>query len=578
MDQSNHEQLSDGVANVVQSDDSERPVARIVPIEEGESVQGHRPDGADPEPSIWTRESLLEAHHDGRLSDPFTDGETKIVLGGGGTNPHYGFEDQVPGDRILGQIDRWEYEEGVGPVGYAELADEGIAERIDMGLLEVSADWIRELGDYDEEMGGRPVDHIIGLPRITVLERGAASGASIEITESMAEALAYNPDADPDTDSELTEQMAEVGDAVRWQSDASGSVTVDGDSYRYGVVVDGLQDDDEPDDSLLVAVYEPDGGEWDNRNEQNPVDEERLETVGSDGVGSLPAVSQVTGSEQSAATDTGADTGSLLHRLPDPMLEWLGFNPESVRGESASRTEAQQSDERAESRAGSGVDPDQPIADDSDRDTDTDSTMTNTDDMIEQLSETKARVNTLENETDELEEQLSAKEDRIEELEGAKEQLAEKEDEIDDLEEQLSSLQPVKGVLAEIVADGSMMDAETVAEQHTAGDLIDMISENVEDADDKSPVELVQEQLSAGLEPQGEATPEDETPDELTEEQLAEADDIAYEVITGSDLGKMESEQLSPREYVAEHKGVDPARVSSRDELRRKVEAQGGDA
>lgn len=40
----------------------------------------------------------------------------------------------------------------------------------------------------------------------------------------------------------------EVGDAVRWESDAAGSVETSDGTYRYGVVVDGLQDDDEPDD------------------------------------------------------------------------------------------------------------------------------------------------------------------------------------------------------------------------------------------------------------------------------------------------------------------------------------------
>lgn len=91
-----------------------------------------------------------------------------------------------------------------------------------------------------------------------------------------------------------SDRTPQVGDAVRWQSDSGGSVTVDGESYRYGVVVDGLQDGDEGE--LLVAVYEPasDGDGWDNRNEQTPMQEDTLEVVGNDGVGSLPPISQVT--------------------------------------------------------------------------------------------------------------------------------------------------------------------------------------------------------------------------------------------------------------------------------------------
>jgi hypothetical protein len=90
------------------------------------------------------------------------------------------------------------------------------------------------------------------------------------------------------------DRTPQPGDAVRWQSDSGGSVSVDGESYRYGVIVDGMQDDDE--DTVLVAVYEPDGdGDgWDNRNEENPMDRNRLEVVGTDGIESLPPVSQVT--------------------------------------------------------------------------------------------------------------------------------------------------------------------------------------------------------------------------------------------------------------------------------------------
>lgn len=100
----------------------------------------------------------------------------------------------------------------------------------------------------------------------------------------------------------------DVGDAVRWESDAGGSVG----GYRYGVIVDGLQD--EADGQVLVAVYQPadDGDGWENRNEQNPMDVERLEVVGSDGVGSLPPIDQVRGNVVDDSDPDGSPTAQRV--------------------------------------------------------------------------------------------------------------------------------------------------------------------------------------------------------------------------------------------------------------------------
>ncbi|WP_114576703.1 hypothetical protein [Saliphagus sp. LR7] len=230
-----HEQLSDGVANIVHDESQDRPVARIVPVEVGEHVTGHRGDGAENAPSIWDREPLREAFEEGALSD-LEGNPTRVVLGEGGENPHYPITAQVPGDRILGEVEQWEWEEDVGPVGYAPLVDEGIAERIDMGLLELSADWLRFLEEYDRDRGGHPVEQIVALPRVTLLERGAADGASISITEGMAEALAYNPEAGGAVTSEMVEQMA---DATISEPDYSGTSTASWDAPTLEDTYDG---------------------------------------------------------------------------------------------------------------------------------------------------------------------------------------------------------------------------------------------------------------------------------------------------------------------------------------------------
>lgn len=105
------------------------------------------------------------------------------------------------------------------------------------------------------------------------------------VEKGITDALEALQDVDPD------DSIPDVGDAVRWESDAGGEN--EPDSVRYGVVVDGLQD--EADNRVLVAVYEPsdDGDGWENRGEENPMDGENLEVVGPDGVESLPPVDQV---------------------------------------------------------------------------------------------------------------------------------------------------------------------------------------------------------------------------------------------------------------------------------------------
>lgn len=100
----------------------------------------------------------------------------------------------------------------------------------------------------------------------------------------------------------------ETGDAVRWDSDAGGEREPSG--TRYGVVVDGLNASDEPDDSVLVAVYRAnsDYDGWENAGEQQAIQTDTLEVVGNDGVDSLPAISQVF--DRQNALEDGEDVES----------------------------------------------------------------------------------------------------------------------------------------------------------------------------------------------------------------------------------------------------------------------------
>jgi hypothetical protein len=170
-----YEQLSHGGAATVGTAADAPPTVRIVPIAEGEIT-----DGQSGERAVFGRNALRQAAESGAL-----DGAT-IVKGEGGENPHFPMDEQVPPENVLGRVDEWTYEEGVGPVGEAQLADAEMARRIDLDLLDVSADLLRRLGDYDETADARRVDEIVAMPRITVLEQGAAPGASIETADQEA--------------------------------------------------------------------------------------------------------------------------------------------------------------------------------------------------------------------------------------------------------------------------------------------------------------------------------------------------------------------------------------------------------
>lgn len=724
-----YEQFQEGAAVAETTSGDDAPVVRIIPVQEGERVTGHRPEGSEDAPSIWDAEPLREAVEQDRLAHP--DGSpTKVVLGGGGENPHFPMNEQVPPGNILGQIERWEYEDGVGPVGYSPLADEEIADRVDLGLLEVSADWLRRLGNYDPERGGHPVEEVVGLPRVTILDRSASRGS--EIAPATAEALGYNPDA-ADTDTAPIEQFApdvsihepsysgtsegsapfadgdwgrpslddygadapgevdqyflasesgfppdaygdlmfpvvydgdlylsalraarsripqsdglsddeesrlmsmvarlaaeefdvdweqdaarpapavpaalseqfqedvdpaetpqpDVGDAVRWQSEAGGER--EPDEWRYGVVVDGLQDG--PDDSVLVAVYQPtpDYDGWEPRDEQNPIQVDNLIPIGSDGVGSLPPVSQVTGgSEQSAARTLArrlAAAARDLVTVPAPEPATSDSNetqtPSTPTEQAAAPDAVETAAYEALTASGTATTTDDVAPDDQiqtqQTQTDSDSTSMSDENLQEQLSEARSTISTLE--TD-----LSDRDETIEELQA---DLEETEDELDSLqddhealEEQYGELQeevePFKELLAEILAGDSAVDPEYLAETAELSDLVEQLSAHAEDEDEeKSPMERLKEQMSEGIQARGEGRDETEpSPGEITEEQLAEANDRAYEVMDGNDVKAAHESQLSAREYVKNAYGVDPATVESRSELRERVAQQGGD-
>jgi hypothetical protein len=63
---------------------------------------------------------------------------------------------------------------------------------------------------------------------------------------------------------------------------------------------------------------------------------------------------------------------------------------------------------------------------------------------------------------------------------------------------------------------------------------------------------------------------------QLDEEQLAEAEDLSRAVMSGDDVMTASEEQLSGREFVRQHKGVDPSEFDSETALRSAIERENG--
>ena len=326
--QAEYERPRGGVAQlaaVAEDDEDDEYHPEIVPIPEGEVTigAGSKEEMGEPTPTEWERDPLKRATELGVFDN------AKLIRGNAGINPHIGMDEQPSPDDIVGHAGTFSYEEGRGPVsnGDGVILDDHLAQLVDHGLLEISPDMFRHLGEFDETLadgeGAYSVEEIVACPRMTILDRGASPNAELGPAET--EALAALPEYDDIT----TEQLAAVGDAVRWESDAGGER--EPSDVRYGVVVDGLQDGAE--DSLLVAVYQAnqDYDGWETRNEQNTIKEENLETVGNDGKASLPSVADVIGTEQNAMPAPLADhTDSLVEQLG--QLHYLRFWPDPVPG------------------------------------------------------------------------------------------------------------------------------------------------------------------------------------------------------------------------------------------------------
>ncbi|QRV14208.1 hypothetical protein JMJ58_14830 [Haloterrigena salifodinae] len=527
-----------GAAFAEPSDDAGTTV-RINPIREGDRTVGHRPGSEDDEVAIWDSDPVKEAVENGAL-----DGAT-IVKGRGGKNPHYGFDEQVPADSILGRVEEWEYEDGVGPVGKAQLADEGIADRIELDLLDVSGDWLRRLGEYDDDRGGKPVEEVLGLPRVTVVERGA-SNASIDIEPETAEALGYNPDA-PDVQEQHADALTPAppdgwvdfydqltgGDAVA----VSGAYYSDGDYY--------------------VSIH-PEG---DALEEPDPSLGEAIATIGpfpadrSEGSITLPLEEPIEQSQTLHAVLREADDGAGAPIEIDGRHVMNGAVVRVADPEDEAEYLADPDVSNKTIGAATGTSPDTPADT-----TDLPDMGSNDNELQEQLAEVRDERDELEDEKSDLKEQLAEKNSTIEDYE----------DRIDELEEEVG---PIKELFAEIAVGDQPLDPGRIAETHNTEELVEMLAGDVEE-DDLTYSEKVKEQLAAPLSPRGQG--EEESGPDLGDVDSEQVEQLAGSVLSLNDMQRIHNEDISRREYLQREYDVDPAQYGSESSLRQAIDSTSG--
>ncbi len=92
---------------------------------------------------------------------------------------------QAPADDVIGKVTDAAYRDGVGLVYEGEITDNEIAQKVGHGYLEVSPSLGRALGDYDDGMDARKVEHLAGFRDLAVVANGQP-GADIKLGENAA--------------------------------------------------------------------------------------------------------------------------------------------------------------------------------------------------------------------------------------------------------------------------------------------------------------------------------------------------------------------------------------------------------
>lgn len=140
-------------------------------------------------------------------------------------------EGSAPADDIIGEVTSVGYSKGVGVVFGGEITDQDIAEKIQLGYLDISPTVARALGaEMDPQMEARPVTDVGGFRDIAVVGQGQP-GADVDVgpnpaiealSRDVVDTLGDGPDGTDDSDeTETNESMSydEAAETVAEQFD-----------------------------------------------------------------------------------------------------------------------------------------------------------------------------------------------------------------------------------------------------------------------------------------------------------------------------------------------------------------------
>jgi len=543
-DETHAEWLAGGIAT---ADEDDSGSVRLIPIGEGDVTRG----GSEKK-TYWDRETLREGVEAGAF-----DG-AKLLKGRSGEG-HKDMLEQADPDEIVGTAGEFEYEDGVGPVSEtAEVLDDHLEKLVEAGLVEVSPDMWRVLGEYDEDLGAYRVEEILDVPYITILDRGASEGAMIEPAtdtngaEALGEPVLWS---DQDRRPELAETLgiseAALEDELMYQEQLGRLFTL-----RFTAF--GEMFGEEFLDEAVANVEEIEGlSATRSETQDNPeliviVDREAAD------------LDELNAEIVAALDDTPFEVHDGYDWVEDIAFEGLAGGPD-----------VSTADERAESRAGSGADssgssggsgPD-----------DGSQHMADPEELQEQLAEVRSERDDLESEIEAVREALAAADESFDEDDPAtavadlvedKEQLADRVDELED------EVEPLAEMLATLAAEDSPLSAEQLAERFDPSELVETLALDAgwdPEDDEDDPVEIVREQLAGSPSPRGEGEGSGQG-DSLTEEEEKQAEQLAGEVMTASDRIRQDDE--SNRELLRREYDVDPAEYDDVEQLRAAIRGE----
>lgn len=167
-------------------------------------------------------------------------------------------EGQAPADDIVGEVTAARYADGIGVTFTGEITDESLAQKIEMGYLDVSPAVARSLGDFDDTMQARGVEDVGGFRDIAVVGQGQP-GAEVQVGSNPAiEALSRsatemdNLEDEPDDGDDESNDTMSLDDATETIAE---EFDVDAETVADHLETLG-EDDEEVDENTILLIEE----------------------------------------------------------------------------------------------------------------------------------------------------------------------------------------------------------------------------------------------------------------------------------------------------------------------------------